>query len=1055
MAVTEAAPPRPVLSPANAAHAGVLAVVVTHRGRPWLKDCLVALSAQTHGPLDVLVVDDASPDHRSPPHLKRLAKRHLRRRRWAYLRTPRPLGFGGAVNWALSRVRSRAQLLLFIHDDAALDPQAVERMVARVAADDTTAIVGPKIVSWDDPTRLEEVGMAADRFGYPYKGLEEGEIDLGQHDVSTEVFFISSTCMLVRHEVFRELRGFDARMRAYAKDLDLCWRAHIKGYGVRVEPEAKARHAIALARGERESPFTPARYYIRRNRLRAVTKNASSLRLLGLIPQFILLALAEMLAFVVLRQPREIVNLARALGWNLVSIPQTLTERTRVQRARRVADRGLRRLTVRQSTRLRSYLAGKADRLEEVWGRRTELVSRSTRSARSIRGKALGLPGVVALVALVGLLLGFRDLLWAGPVAVGELLPYPHDVTSLWRALASPWNPVGLGQPGPAPPAYALLGLVPLIALGTGAAQKLLVLGLLGVAFVGAYRLVADLVDRPARYVAGIVYAAGPVGYVAVRGGALGALVFGAIAPFVLLILARQTGWVRPPAWDRARGVARLALAGAISGAFVPGSLVLYGVVAVLLAASRSILDRGSFPARSLVGPGIGLVGAWALLLPWSAGWFGAGGPLDRLTDPSSAPAFAASFRGHGVASVVLGQTPDGPALFGLSLALLGVIAVAIGDGQRRRLALALWGVLIVVGWLVTAISSGWLDPVVASPAEAGVLAAACFAGLAGLAVGAFRLDLPRRGLGIHQGLALVGMGVAAVLLAAGLLPALWHGDWAPGRGSQRAAPPVVEQVRSLLAAEGDEVGRFRALWVGESWGPPDLSAARPVGSHIVTGPRGQVLSNLFEHGSGPAYGQLASVIASIENGGTDRGGSLLGAFNIRFLVVERSPEAEPWLDQGDLAVVRTEPAYLLLENEAALARVGVYPELPGAARAIQTGDPARAVGPAEPATAVAEPRAPHRYEGGEVGGPGVVFAAEAYDPAWRAALNADQLEAVDGGWANAFAIPSGARGDLSVAVPRSVGQVLWLVVMALAWIVVLGASFSRRPISPAGRGRR
>ncbi|HZA20902.1 MAG TPA: glycosyltransferase, partial [Actinomycetota bacterium] len=85
----------------------VLAIVVTHNGQQWLRDCLVALANQSYGLLDVLVVDDASAGHRTErPSIRRIAKRHLRRKRWGYLRTPRPLGFGGAINWALGRVRT-------------------------------------------------------------------------------------------------------------------------------------------------------------------------------------------------------------------------------------------------------------------------------------------------------------------------------------------------------------------------------------------------------------------------------------------------------------------------------------------------------------------------------------------------------------------------------------------------------------------------------------------------------------------------------------------------------------------------------------------------------------------------------------------------------------------------------------------------------------------------------------------------------------------------------------------------------------------------------------
>ena len=57
----------------------VLAILVTHSGREWLRDCLVGLNLQTYPYLDVLVLDDASPDSRVQPQLRRIAKRHLGR----------------------------------------------------------------------------------------------------------------------------------------------------------------------------------------------------------------------------------------------------------------------------------------------------------------------------------------------------------------------------------------------------------------------------------------------------------------------------------------------------------------------------------------------------------------------------------------------------------------------------------------------------------------------------------------------------------------------------------------------------------------------------------------------------------------------------------------------------------------------------------------------------------------------------------------------------------------------------------------------------------------
>lgn len=1022
----------------------VLAVVVTHRGRPWLAQCLTSLATQSYPLLDVLVVDDASPDVRSRPALKRVAKRHLRRRRWGYLRTARPLGFGGAINWALGRVRTDADLLLFVHDDAALEPSSVERMVARIYADDATAIVGPKVVAWDDPSRLEEVGMAIDRFGYPYKGLEEGEIDLGQHDRATEVFYVTSTCMLVRHEVFKRLRGWDARMRAFSEDLDLCWRARVQGYLVKVEPAARVRHAIALAKGERSSPFGPARYFIRRNRLRTVLKNASGPRLVALIPLFVLLAFAEMLGFVVLRQPREILNLARALLWNAGRLPQTLAERARVQGRRRVSDRRLKRLMVRETTRLRAYAGQQAERLEAAWGRRAELAERRLAQLRLFAARLRGPAGLVALAAIVGVLLGFRHYLWAPPAALGELLPFPDGALSVLRSFASPWQPAGLGTAAPGPPAHALLGLVQVAALGgAGPAQKVLVLGLGVVALAGAYRLVADLVDRPARWAAGLAYALGGIGYAGLRDGALGALVFGAAAPFVLAAMVQLTGWARPPAWRRGRALATLALAAAISAAFVPGALLLYAACGAVLAACRGALaagERGGSVAALLA-----LAGAWALLLPWSAAWFEPGGPLGRLWSEATGPAFVAAYADHGLVSAVLGQLPETPVLFGLALPLLGLVAVGAGMGPRRRMALALWGIVIVIGWYVSLVAAEVLPPVVATPTEAGVPVALAFAALTGLAVGAFRLDLPARGLGLVHAATLGALALAAALIAAGVLPAVGRGAWAPGRGSQAEPAATFAQIASVLSAEKAERGDFRVLWVGRGWRARAASAARPVAGAFLSGPEGPAVTDLFVRDDGEPYRELERVIASIEEGATDRGGRLLGAFNVTFVVLDRDDDIPSWLDQRDLALIRTEPNFFILENRAALPRAGIYEELPAYVVAVERTDPSLTSRGAQTAISDLRRSSPRSFIASDASGPGVLFLAESAAPGWIAAAGNRELDRIEGGWGNAFALSGAIEGPIEVSYRRPLGGVLVLLVQVLAWVVVVGAAFSRR----------
>jgi GT2 family glycosyltransferase len=1022
----------------------VLAVVVTHQGRTWLKDCLVALNAQTYGAMDILVVDDASPDSRDNPQLKRIVKRHSQRRRWAYLRTPRPLGFGGAINWALSRVRTNAQLLLFLHDDAALDRDALDMMVQRLLADDKTAIVGPKVVSWDDPASLEEVGMAVDRFGYPYKGLERGEIDLGQHDASFEVFFVTSTCMLIRHEVFRALRGWDAYMRAFSEDLDLCWRSRVMGHSVRVEPRARARHAIALATGRRKSGFVPLRYFIRRNRLRAVAKNASAIRLVWLLPQFFLLSLAEMLGFVVLRQYGEIVNIARALGWNFLRLPQTLAARRRVQRAREVPDRRLSRLTVRESTRMRAYVGHQAERLEVAWGRRAQLLARPSTGVRALRNQVAGRGAAVAAIVVAAAVLGFRHFLFSPQLSAGELLAYPDSAIALARAWMSQWRETGLGQPWPTSPALLWLGAFPLIAFGVvGVAQKLLILSLGVMAYLGASRVVSGVVDRHGRLVSGLAYALGAVGYAGIREGALGALVLGAAAPFILMALLRLTGWARPPGYDVGSELARVAVASAIAAGFVPGALIFFAGIGVLLAMGRAVVAF-TFPLKGLLAALAGFAGAWVLLLPWSWAWLQDGHPLSLLLSEETRGQFTRAYAGEGVASLLLSGTPEAPRALTLALVVGGLLAVTLATGQRRRVALALWLVVAATAVVLQATSDGLIPPVMASPTEMAVVANACLAALAGLAVGAVRLDLPRRGLGWWQPLALGGFAAAVLLFLTGLLPALWRGEWAPGAGLTVAEPETVSQALSVLEGEAEQEGSFRALWVGEHWASDRPSVLLDRGL-LITGPRGQILTDLFDQGSETSERRLEKFVLSIAGGGTDRGGELLGAFDIEFVVLERGPGASRWLAQRDFAVARAEPGYYLLQNSRHLPSAGVYPGLPGPATRPSTEGPLLAGWHGSQPAQVLEQRSAGRYTAEHSLGAGVLFVSEARNERWKASLAGRQLRRVPTSWGNAFEVPAGA-GRIDAYVPRPIGHYVWMIGVGLAWVVAVGAALFPRP---------
>src|SRR5271154_2000541 len=295
----------------------VVAVVVTTDPGPWLEEALASLAAQDYGELSVLVLSTAEDDLEVVERVARVLPdafgRHL----------PGQPGYGPASNEALGMVEGAAFFLL-CHDDVALDPDAVHKLVEE-SFRSNAGVVSPKFVHWDDPRVLLHVGMSCDKTGAVVDRITEGEVDHGQHDAVRDVFVAPGGCILVRADLFAELKGFDPGIIAMGEDLDLSWRSQVAGSRVVVAPDARARHREGGAGGV-EPPGVagggagrhPATMQSlqRRHELRAVLKCYTRIHLLRVLPQAALLAFGEVIVAMLARDRERVRAVTGAWRWN-------------------------------------------------------------------------------------------------------------------------------------------------------------------------------------------------------------------------------------------------------------------------------------------------------------------------------------------------------------------------------------------------------------------------------------------------------------------------------------------------------------------------------------------------------------------------------------------------------------------------------------------------------------------------------------------------------------------------------------------------------------------
>ncbi len=901
----------------------VVAVVVTTDPGPWLEEALASLAAQDYGELSVLVLSTAEDD---PEVVERVARvlpdafvRHL----------PGRPGYGPASNEALGMVEGAAFFLL-CHDDVALDPDAVHKLVEE-SFRSNAGVVSPKFVNWDDPRILLHVGMSCDKTGAVVDRILEGEVDHGQHDAVRDVFVAPGGCILVRADLFAELKGFDPGIVAMGEDLDLSWRSQVAGSRVVVAPDARVRHREAVAGGSEplavagepdgRAPVTMQALQ-RRHELRAVLKCYTRISLVRVLPQAALLAFGETVVAVLARDRDRVRAVTGAWRWNARRLTELSLLRGELAEHRLFPDAEVRRLQVRGSARLSRYFSrlshqglnaanavvatrerqeqedeqaahvavltgsvGSAfsedadfDELDDL-GRRAgrDRFGRRVRAAPLSTGRQRALALVIALFVIA---LGTRELFFGTLPIVGQLAPLPSWSAS-WHHFFSGWQSTGVGTTAPASPAFGLVGLTGTVLFGAmGTLQRVLLLGCIPLGAWGVSRCLRPLVSPRARVVAVICYLGLPLPYGALGTGRWDGLVAYAVFPFIALRLARAAGVapfaVEPgPRW-RSRPLGQVVILGAVIAAasgFAPAIVPMVLVTALAWVVGSLLVGAREPTGRVLVVAVQSVVVALALSLPWVVGTALAGKGAVAIFGLPVSGATAPSW--GEVVRFAIGPVARSPVVW----LLVGGAALPlfIARGVRLAWAARLW-VMALASWgLAFAATRGDLGSF--TPSETVVLAPAALAVAAcvGIGIAAFENDLSGREFGWRQ---LVSVG-ALVFVAVGLLPVVGGavgGRWdLPSQG--------VEQPLAFLGRPSSGVARV--LWLGDP-------RALPVGGWSVQSGLAYALTSdelpdaaqvFTPAGPGPAD-LVANAVRLAVSGGTVHLGRLLAPAGVRYIVV-------------------------------------------------------------------------------------------------------------------------------------------------------------------------
>lgn len=250
--------------PAPAQSARVSVILVTYQSQTWINECLASLRAQTHANLEVVVVDNGSPDN--PQAMVTAAHPEAR-----YLGLPPGGSFAGALN-AGAAVAS-GDYLFFLNPDVALEAGAVGWLVNAAEAHPAWGAVAAKLKFYWAPAFLNGLGNRIEDSSW---GTDNaiGHLDLGQFDAVSTVPSACFAAALIRRSAWHAVGPVDEGFPMYYEDVEWCYRARRLGYPVGLESRAVVYHAFGsrLATGD-EPGLTPRKLaHVVYGRLRCVLR---------------------------------------------------------------------------------------------------------------------------------------------------------------------------------------------------------------------------------------------------------------------------------------------------------------------------------------------------------------------------------------------------------------------------------------------------------------------------------------------------------------------------------------------------------------------------------------------------------------------------------------------------------------------------------------------------------------------------------------------------------------------------------------------------------------
>ena len=296
-------------------------IIVNWNGRKFLPECLESLRHQAYLRFSIILVDNGSTDGSVDFVAQNYPEVHT-------IALPKNVGFSVANNLAIKTVHTEYVALL--NNDAVAHPLWLQSLIRALESCPEAGFAASKMLYYDNPEIIDRAGDSYTRAG---AGLLRGRAEpASSYNQQEWIFGACAAAALYRSRMLWDIGLFDEDFFLLYEDVDLSFRAQLRGYKCLYVPEAIVHHKGSSSIIY-DSPTSV--YYGHRNLEWVYIKNMPAGLILKTIFPHVIYDIAAFFFFTARGRTKDFIK----AKWDaLKGLKKALKKRKQIQRSRIVND---------------------------------------------------------------------------------------------------------------------------------------------------------------------------------------------------------------------------------------------------------------------------------------------------------------------------------------------------------------------------------------------------------------------------------------------------------------------------------------------------------------------------------------------------------------------------------------------------------------------------------------------------------------------------------------------------------------------------------------------